>query len=39
MSFLRGRNIPIIATSTCFPQRFKVTEIAQIDEQENYIGW
>jgi 3-oxoacyl-[acyl-carrier-protein] synthase III len=39
MSFLKGRNIQIIATSTCFPQQFKVTEIAQIDKQENYIGW
>jgi len=39
MSFLKGRNIQIIATSTCFPEQFKVTEIAQVDKQENYIGW
>jgi len=39
MSFLKGRNIQIVATSTCFPQRFKVTEIAQIDNPESYTGW
>ena len=39
MSFLEGGNIQIIATSTCFPQRFKVTEIAQIDNLESYAGW
>ena len=39
MSFLTGGNIQIIATSTCFPQRFKVTEIAKIDNPESYTGW
>ncbi len=39
MSFLRGGNLQIIATSTCFPQQFKVREIAQIDNPESYIGW
>jgi len=39
MSFLKGGNLPIIATSTFFPQQFKVREIAQIDSQESYVGW
>jgi len=39
MSFLKGRNIQIVATSTYFPERFKVTEIAQIDKGESYVGW
>jgi len=39
MSFLKGGNIQIIATSTYFPQQFKVTEIAQIDDPESYVGW
>jgi len=39
MSFLKGGNIQIIATSTFFPQRFKVKEIAEIDNQETYVGW
>ena len=38
MSFLQG-SIQIIATSTFFPQRFKVKEIAQIDDPESYVGW
>ncbi len=39
MSFLDGGDIQIIATSTCFPRQLKVREIAQIGEQENYVGW
>lgn len=39
MSFLKGGDLQIIATSTCFPQQFKVTEIAQIDTQGSYVGW
>jgi len=39
MSFLKGGNIQIIATSTSFPPQFKVTDIAQIDDQEEYAGW
>jgi 3-oxoacyl-[acyl-carrier-protein] synthase III len=39
MSFLKGDNLQIIATSTCFPQRFKVAEIAQIDDAGSFTGW
>lgn len=39
MSFLKGGNIHIIATSTYFPQQFKATEIAQIDSPKSYVGW
>lgn len=39
MSFLEGGNIQIVATSTFFPQRFKVTEIARIDDLKSYAGW
>ncbi len=39
MGFLKGDNIRIIATATYFPQRFKVTEIAEIDDPKSYMGW
>ena len=39
MSFLKGGNLRILATGTYFPQRFKVTEIADIDDPKGYIGW
>lgn len=39
MSFLKGSNLQILATSTYFPPRFKVTEIAQIEKPESYVGW
>ena len=39
MSFLKGGNLQIVATSTYFPPRFKVTEIAQIDNRGSYTGW
>ncbi len=39
MGFLDGGGIQLLATSTFFPRQFKVREIAQIADQENYVGW